>query len=549
MLFQLAVAGILPEDSQIHNEIRQLIERMNGHLSQKDGAMCIQALISPSYTDLSWKSLIGQETPVLGFCKNGDPEWSDVCEKRVWEDTSLRGIVGEVMCNRADLVLVVWNEDVTEFSGASWELIQLAHEKKTPCLWISSRTGMIYWSKDSYYERYNPAVLDRLCDDHQGVVLQPIPDTEKHVPLLSLGIVLRRRFLNKYRALQSEAQPVEDCLLHQNFSLEGEGVGAEGVRRKIKDQFHQFDQAAIALTAQYQAIIYWRAILPFVASIFLAIGFYAESLLSVTKISSAVLAVLAGTGFLIHGLLNLYVFFLSRNSAVKDKHQAFLQNRYIAEILRVLVHFVPYGIYIDLRQMCGGNEETRAAIQNMTLGDEPDIRRVDGNSVMLVLTHVKEMIQDQIAYHNAAAGRYRRILNHLDKWHHVIFSIGFVMVILRALLQFYVSFFPLGSFNGVNLNSYIRSFANMVALLLPAWASYFSSKTTLCNFRYNYDNHTRMAERLAKTLAQMEELETKKDSIPLDILNALSEEISQIMIVEDTLAWERKYQSSAVTVL
>lgn len=550
MLFQLAVGGTFPKDESSILSVRRQLELICGRLAGEGDTAQVQALVSPSYTAPEWQPLI-KETgiPVFGFCKSGDPDWTGFCEKSVWEDTPLRSVVGEAMCDRADLVLAVWNEDVAEYQGASWELIQMAHKEKTPCLWISSKTGIAYWSKGSYFERFDPAALDRLCEAYQNVKPISYPDADKSLPLLSLAVALRHRFLNKYRAVRPETKPVEDRILKDDFSLEAERAGSESIRRSILEQFHRFDQSAVTLNTQYQSILYWRAILPIFATIFLAVGFYADPLLRVAGMTDTAVKRLAGVGFLIHGLLNLYVYLLSENKVVKAKHRAFLQNRYIAEILRVLIHFVPYGIYPDLRGMCGGSEETRAAIQQMILGAEPDIQRIDSGGSSHALRHIREMLQDQIAYHTAAADRYGRISNRLNKWHKAIVGIGFTVVILRAVLQFYVSFSqPQGNIvDGVRLESFIRSLANMIALMLPAWAGHFSAKLTLCNFEFNCKNHTRMAERLSHTLAQVEQLAAVEGGTPIDVLNTLSEELAQIMIVEDTQTWERKYESSIVT--
>lgn len=159
------------------------------------------------------------------------------------------------------------------------------------------------------------------------------------------------------------------------------------------------------------------------------------------------------------------------------------------------------------------------------------------------------MLRDQIDYHKASAERYGRIVATLDKWNKVIFAAGFITVILRALLQFYVSLFPLnGLINGVELNSYVTSFTNMAAMLLPAWASYFASKINLCNFRYNLDNHTRTAERLSEVLEQVRGLESRKD-LPVDVMETVAEDVSRSMILEDTMAWEHKLGGTSVTLL
>lgn len=551
MAFQLAVGGVLPDDAQIVQTVRVQLEQIQMCLRKGPQPTELQMLVSPSYSAPEWLPLIKDiGVPAFGFCKSGDSDWSGSIANSVWMDTPLRSVVGETMSGRADLVLLVWNEDVTEFAGAPWELMQLAHKGKTPCLWISSKTGKSYWSRDSFFSRCDLEDLVQLCADYRTGVPEPLADTDKRIPLLALGVALRRRFLNKYRALQPETPPESDLMIRGDFSLEDESAGSEAVRRRILDYFNRFDQSAVALNSQYQAIIYWRAILPFVATVFLAVGFYAETILSVTGLPQGVRTIIAGTGFLIHGLLNLYVFFLSRYGAVRDKHRAFLQNRYMAEVLRVLIHFIPYGIYVDLRGMCNNSEKGRAAVQNMILGAEPEEQHVDGNSAFLALTHIREMLRDQSSYHAASADRFQRILVRLEKWSRYVFGAGFVMVILRAFLQFYLGFSPLtGTVPGTSTlwNSYVSSSANMIALMLPAWASYFTTKTTLCNFRFNSENHTRMAERLEKLRVHVDTLLDMGENVPVDILSSISEDLAQALIVEDTLTWERKFQDAAVT--
>ena len=557
MPFQLAVGGILPESDHIVAQIKTSIDSINSKLPN-DG---VQLLVAPSYTSAEWKPFIGG-FDTFGFLMNADPDWSDVCAHSVWQDTPLRSVVGEAMSDRADLVIMVWNEDVTEFNGASWELIQIAHKEKTPCLWISSKTGSVYWSETSYFEKFEDSCIEDLCSGYLDCRTEPFDDNDKKIPVISLGIALRKRFLGKFKAYKPETEPVSDRILCDDFSFDNEERGSEKVRKLILEQFKKFDRSAVKLNTQYQAVIYWRAILPFIATLFLAVGFYAETLLNVRAfhVGSIARSYIAGTGFLIHGLIYLYVFFLSKNRIIKSKHDGFLRDRYTAEILRILIHFVPYGIYTDIRGVCDNNISTRAAIQKMTIASEPELQKVDKKSTSLILEHVREMIEDQISYHRASADRYDRITKRLDKCYRCLFAVGLTTIILRAVFQFAVPFLSINNsalahyidvnnLLGTDLQSYIRSFANMAALLLPAWATYFNTKASLCNFRFNRENHLRMEEKLVNMLGHIEAAQNVDGDIPIDILNTVSEELARIMIVEDTLIWEGKYKSSTVEAL
>ena len=85
----------------------------------------------------------------------------------------------------------------------------------------------------------------------------------------------------------------------------------------------------------------------------------------------------------------------------------------------------------------------------------------------------------------------------------------------------------------------------MVALLTPAWAGYFSTKVQQNNFRYNLDNHIRMADRLS-SLKKRVETAMGQEEIPFETFQVLAEEVAEAMLVEDTTVWRQKYMSSGV---
>ena len=181
MLFQLAVGGECPKDPALFQTVRQWIERLPGQGERPR----LQALVNPACTDearLPFLREIGAD--ILCFAASGDADWSGRCDRIVWGDTPLRSVAAEAMCDRADLVAAVWSEDVTERSGATWELIQTAHKERTPCLWAFSKSGTAYWSEWSYFDRFQPETLERLCEAYRGAALDPAPGTGKEIPLL-----------------------------------------------------------------------------------------------------------------------------------------------------------------------------------------------------------------------------------------------------------------------------------------------------------------------------------------------------------------------------
>ena len=162
-----------------------------------------------------------------------------------------------------------------------------------------------------------------------------------------------------------------------------------------------------------------------------------------------------------------------------------------------------------------------------------------------MLHHVEQMLDDQIAYHTVSQRRYSGIVKKLETWYSKAFAVGFIVVLLRALAQLAMGLMKAG---GIAVPGYASSIANMLALLLPGWASYFSTKLNMCNFGYNADNHERMIARLTEVKMRIGNMR-QSANIPLEALNDLAEDLAEIMLLEDTNAWYRQFQGATVKML
>lgn len=70
----------------------------------------------------------------------------------------------------------------------------------------------------------------------------------------------------------------------------------------------------------------------------------------------------------------------------------------------------------------------------------------------------------------------------------------------------------------------------MLALLFPAWAGYFSSKLTLCNFEGMYNNDIQMLDELAM-LKQMINYEKQKERITYGDFYYLAKDVTSLLIL------------------
>lgn len=554
MKIRIGLAGDLPQDSSIFSELDLLVGQITGYLCQDGTEAGVEMLVSPSYTGKAWMEWNKNHSfSVCTYNMRGSLEYIEQCDRTVSKDTPLRNLIGEELCNRADVLLVVWSEDVTELSGATWELLRMAYEGQVPCIWFSTKSRQTYCLFESYYKKYSSVYLNEMLEPLYGEEMQPTELDNRKDRWFLFWERRRSNYLKKYKADNAVHANEEDYLLKQDFKMEADITGGEAVRDILIHKFEQFDSAAIVLNSRFQTMIYQRSVLPFIATIFLAVGFYAESVIGKPlsaalpdfTIIGTILSLIAGIGFLIHAGFNLYVYRLSKSRRVDAWRKDFANDRYVAEILRVLIHFLPYGVEVNLRKLCGKNQKLYTMIKHLTDDAEPVKQNVDRRTVSYVLQHMKEMLADQIAYHEASIKRYKAIVDSLEKWWRRIFYIGFWMVVGRGVLQFVLVIL---SIYGIKSDTPVSSFLNMLALLLPAWAGYFLTKAQQNNFRYNLNNHERMLQRL-QIIQERVVNSIEQEEIPMEVLNIMIEELAELMLVDDTSEWQQQYMSSTIKLL
>ncbi len=556
MKFNLAVIGYLPEGKAVRGQIDKLTGDIERTMFPGESPR-INAIISPEYTGDGWSSyLAGKGYAVSGCALKADRSRLGGCDRSVLIDASDRSVIGESVCSRADMILMVWNEDIREMDGAVWEIMQRAQHAKTPCVWVSSgpsSAGKVCWASGSSFEPYRPELLDGLYKSFSARRLEPSPPEKKPRFLLSAGIRLRNNYLNRHNAGSVEVTAKNDVLLRDDY-IESEPA-AEEMRRALLERFRAFDRSAIQNSAMFQSVMYWRGILPFITTVFLAVALYAGPILRFLPIKifseTHVLDIIMGIGFLVYAALNLYVYRLSKNPFVTDWRRQFLDSRYVAEMLRVLIHFTPYGISMDLRKLSGGDESICATVRDIIDENEKSSIELDKGRVRGILDHAVELLKDQISYHEFSAERYRSIVRALRKWYSVIFKIGFALVLLRTMMQFALVLD--GTLYDIPFSDNVISTANtcasVIAMLIPAWAAYFLSKLTHCSYEYNYENHCNMAKNLRAELERLEYSKNFDSSVLLETLGFTAERLSEALLVDDTYPWRGKIQGSKVTTM
>ena len=484
-MFRIAMAGVCPANTQFQQTLRDLLTQIIRSVQASHKNADIFFVESPYYTDPSMLELISETGfPVKSITSPAlDIPGSD---QMLCLHTNHPDFIGENLCADVDMVIAAWDESPDAMDGAILDLLRMARRRKLPCIWVSERTGKVFWPEETLFMPFSEDKLDRYLQTAAVPVLNPAShDYGKEIPFLGIGMRLQSVFLKKYKAAASKVNPVEDYMLRPDYRLPDAYRNKEPLRKRIIEQFSIFDQAAIALNNKYQAVVYWQAILPFIITCFLAVGFYTETIFGAMSIQSSLLKVLAGVGFLMNAYLNLYKYRLDRSKTVRHWRTSFVEYRGTAELLRVLAHFIPFGLSLDLLYLCGDDPAVYRTVREIVSDKEPGRTEVGQNTAKEILLHLKEMVDDQLSYHKVSEQRYAGVVKSLSKWSQYTFFVGFVFVFLRAAFNFVTVLHPVSSapLGYTTIRTFSSTFANMLAMLLPAWAAYFSSKLSQCNYR------------------------------------------------------------------
>jgi len=552
--FQITVAGAAAgsEEEQklligkVSNLLTEVKIRLNDHSSQS-GPGRVRLFAYDGLSGSFWDDVAKvNQLEMTRFSDSQSPAGTDPMR---------RVISSSRLLAQADLLILLWDETFSGDEGIMWDLMQKSHEMNIPCLWVSKqKPHKAYWTEFGYFEAYAPEHLKEYCGSF--FYEESAPEAEKKVPLLPAGEKLYARFMKKYRTASIPESYEKDELMDDEFSLAD--AAGEKTRKRLLASFSGYDSSAIRNASKYRASIYLRSILPFIATVFIAVGFYSETLFGFTVNPLIgginIWLIVAGIGFLLHAGVNFYAFCLAKNNQIRQWHREFLQSRILAEFLRVYIHICPFGYTMNPRTLmhkcamdASENPEIfyrlRLALHEAVLSDTGST----ASTRKECLAGFRQLVEDQILYHEKSVRRYENIVAYLSKMGKYIFTAGFVIVLLRGVLQFSIFTFDIDfARNGIALKSFIRSAANFLALFVPAWASYYTSKLSLCEFDFMKRNDEDMVIRLKKCISI---LDTVKDrDVSEDVFHSVIEQVAVLMLSEVS-DWRNEIAKKTLTAI
>lgn len=547
--YRIAVVGELP------NEKEKLRRRLSARLSEiREYLDCLGEyqlcfLTPPEGLSSAWEAMrqeMGIDTLVLPTpqeCTAGGEQIQGHARRMLVQISDL-----------ADLVLGVWDEDPDGSEAYIWETLHRCMEKNVPCLWYSEKDGKEYWAEQILFEPFQDSFLRSHLDALQMEAEWETP--AERLPwgnrVIDLGTRLYQKMLKKYAAAPAEEQPCEDCLTDHKQVLPEEK--AEAVRVWLLKAYEEYDSRALGLSERYRGSIYWRSILPMIATILLAIGFYADAvsqaIIDLLQIESRVprfVFLLMSFAFFFHALMILSSHLLARNRVIQSWHTHFLYCRMVAEILRFYVHVLPFGITLPLNRIMSksgfdiaGSQPVYVRIWQILHDSGTEQPAYQEANVPAFLDAMEQYLRSQLAYHKRSAARFQNLRNKLRKLETWLVSAGIVTVALRGIAQFFIigvnkNLIFLGS--GLTLPSYSGSIANMFAMIIPAVASFYTGKLTLFGFEDSISMSRLMQERLEKAIELVRSM--KGRDVNYSMIRNMAEQIG-ILMMGDVASWDQE---------
>jgi hypothetical protein len=569
--------------------ISSLMKKIRGGLSEKNTAKngftgkppAIDFYTAPLFADDVWIDVATSPDSTLNVVTASESERDGKLASRATsltdlaEDDNTVGAFHSVMdwvSSRIDLLILLWDGSESAHGGALLAAARAATANEIPCVRIDTGSLSVYCE-----ERLDERVFtDRKLAEYISCLYDVESDgldddasRKGRFPFSGVWSALYRNFRKKHdRSIQFLQDP-DDPILHDSyFEREGDCPHSRN-HKKLVSFYGLFDARANAISKQYREAIYFRSILPFAATVFLAIGFYIETIgrfcfpAVIGPEQYALFSVLsfaAGIGFLAHAMINFYAYKMSGNPRVKNQLHQFINSRYCAEYLRNAIYFMPFGIPVkkkivrplDAVQI---NKDTIRLLDRILRSLEPSAYSFDREHCQEALRNMSQMLDDQIVYNENTRRRYEKIAEMLERLSVIIFYIGFFIVIGRGVFQFLIpelqrvfgASFTDSVRNGKSLKDFLQSFTNMLALMLPAWGSYFSSKLTLNSFR-DLAEHASIAGTELKKLEGAVNQAKLRDAVSYETLHSLAEEILELQF-SDLTSWYALTATKNVTKL
>jgi hypothetical protein len=438
---------------------------------------------------------------------------------------------GHVILGQSDILVAIWDGKDSGKVGGTSDLIAFAMQHDIPIIWIDSSVGhpIKYMYGDKVESNWESELEAEVKD-----LLIPWGNNDENKELYKKYIneniekgshaKLYDRFTN-FILLQFKKSPYSEDETRDDF-----------YQKNYYRYYYATDRLAMIYRDLYRSCGILRQLLPFLASLGLALGFYGVLFGGPQNLSPAQTSMfntISNIGFLLQALCFIMIIVLSKIENTFRWHKKFSDYRELSELIRQMEYLAPLGIVIkgvrapafnkDVN-ISWVNAQVRAIVRQAGLPDTTiDSRYLREHTAILN----DKIVKGQIDYHKGNAYKMDTLSKRLEKFGLTIYFIGIFIVALRFCEHTLITSSILTGLNPIEKN-YISNVFNMLSMVIPL----FSALAFAVSSQEGFDRIKNMSKSMSVNLTCLNYMIAKEDSINFNTYKNLSQHCADIMLSE-----------------
>lgn len=444
---------------------------------------------------------------------------------------------GFVMLGHTDVLIAVWNGIDSGMVGGTYDIIEYAKGHDIPIVWINSK------SPHEILFLYGNEPLKEWKAELENAILNLLVPSDKENTDRFL-----RTYLNESATPKSHAGLYKALLGMLSFSSKdnlndsSNNSSDESMNEFYTSHyFHHYDCADTLATFyrdQYRSCGVIRQLLPFLASIGLALGFYAVLFGGPNGPTDAIkpaLTILSSIGFLIQAVCFVLIIITGKVAKKYQWNRKFSDYRALAELLRQMEYLGPAGLVVrGLRAPAFNNNvsvswinwQFRAIIREAGLPSG-----VISEDKLEELTNILNagLLQGQMKYHNSNVNKMRLITERLDKFGTFIYYLGVLIVAVRF------------GVNAFSFDAFTPKVFNMLSMVIPLFSALAFGLSAQEGFEHIKQSSSSMSEKLKNLSGQSAYME--KD---FNVYMRFSQSTADLMLSE-FIDWNVFFKSKDIS--
>lgn len=452
------------------------------------------------------------------------------------------------LMEQSDLFITYWDGSKEFNGGLIWNAILQVQKKNIPIIWLNpSSPDQLYLYNNGKNIPYKKSYLSEYC--HELLGLGRSQEKLNELKNLLGSANAHNEWFSKYygnfiRRFNIPAAPTsKDDLLEVNTQLPEALNTYEDCFLQLKSAYKKADEIAIIENNNYRSALYLKALLPFIVNCILIFGFYAKTIGFILPFEPWLWDIIITVSFGFQFACQLFIIRVSDQNNRKGWQKKFIDHRYLAEVLRLAIHFLPLNLPL--------NNNSSSIFANNLPKDSPVSHRIRAilritsiNSSRFsseeerefFFSNTDKLIKHQKDYQEYSAKKYEIINQRLTKIAWTLFYAGLFVIFLRVLLQiFYLSI----DVNWISITllkpqrDAIQAFCNLLALLVPSSGVTVFTIMNVCDF----GNLSRRCQQMVGNLAHLKErLDNERlvKNLTYDDYCRLAKQISTLLLQETT---------------